>query len=702
MATATAAGWGVLRAEGGPAAAFDRAEVLRAAAALFDPEFSVELRGLPSGRSLVRPGGDLEALADCAARLSSDRGVYWCLNPVSIPAGADRAARKDDVVKRRWLLIDVDPARPADANATREEKAAAQAVTADVTDWLAARGWPAPAVVDSGNGWHLLYRIDLPADDGSHALLKALLAALAARFDTAGAVIDRKVYNAGRISKLPGTWARKGPHTPERPHRLASLWHLPDPVEVVPAGKVREAIDELSQAGVETVVEAAAPPADGRAWSVMTAGAAELDAWERAGRYVDSCGEAVSGENGHGKTMSVARGVVWGFALGVDRGLRLMLERYNSRCRPPWSERELLHKCEDAERTPDPSGRPRGYLLDEANPRWSDGRPTAPPGGGVRRPAIYRLSDLMAMQLPPPVWVVPGLLSEGLTILAGKPKLGKSWLALNMALTVAAGGKVLGQMEARPGAVLYLSLEDRLRRVQDRARKLLAGTGLEVSRRLSIAVEWPGQANGGLDEIALWAEREENPALVIIDVWQKFRPPAKGGGGYDQDYGAMGQLKAVIDEKRLSAMVVHHCKKAAAEDALEEVSGTNGLAGAADGVLVLSRARNENEGSLFVTGRDFEERKLAVVFDPKTFVWTSIGDAEARVQSVLGKKILDMLRSAGPGASFWPREITERLKADAANVRQTLMRLLDKGLVQRKGAGMYAWPEEGAGDAVAF
>jgi hypothetical protein len=723
---ASATSWGVLRAEGGQPAQLDRAEVLRACSVLFDPAHSVELRGLPSGRSFVRPGGDHAALADCAARLATDRGVYFCLNPVSIPAEADRAARVADVVRRRWLLIDIDPARPADTNATAGEKAAAQALMADLMDWLAARGWPMPAVIDSGNGWHLLYRIDTEADDPSRVLVREFLKALAARFDTDAARVDPSVHNASRISKLPGTWARKGPHSADRPHRLASVYHMPQPAEVVPAGKIREAIDELNQAGADTVVEGGPPPdadalrglamnADNfvqeapsapqpEGWGTLQADAGP-DAYERATHYVDTCGEAVSGAKGHSKTMSVARGVVWGFALGVDRGLRLMLDRYNSRCKPPWTEAELRHKCEDAEGTPDPSGRPRGYLLEEpGRAAWPNGKKTKAPEqpAGVKRPSIYRLSDLMEMQLPPPVWVVPGLLSEGLTILAGKPKLGKSWLALNVALTVAAGGKVLGQMEARPGAVLYLSLEDRLRRVQDRARKLLAGTGVAVSRRLSIAVEWPRQDSGGLDEIALWAEREENPSLVIIDVWQKFRPPTKGSGGYDQDYSAMGQLKSVIDEKRLSAIVVHHCKKAAAEDALEEVSGTNGLAGAADGVLVLSRARNENEGSLFITGRDFEEKKLAVLFDPKTFVWTSLGDAEYRVQSQLGKKVLDMLKSAGPGASFWPREITERLKAESSAVRTVLLRLLDKGLVQRKGAGMYSWPEEGAGDAVPF
>ena len=116
----TAVGWGVLVAPG--AATLDREEVLRACSVLFDPTHSVELRGLPSGRSFVRCGDRPDELAECASQLASDRGVYWCLNPVSIPPGTDRAARVGDIVKRRWLLIDIDPVRPADSSATIAEK----------------------------------------------------------------------------------------------------------------------------------------------------------------------------------------------------------------------------------------------------------------------------------------------------------------------------------------------------------------------------------------------------------------------------------------------------------------------------------------------------------------------------------------------------------------------------------------------------
>jgi hypothetical protein len=208
----------------------DLVEVRRALAVLADPSSGCELRGLPSGRSRVLSGGDLDGLAAAAGELSDDRGVYYCLNPV--PPDLGRAARVGDVLRRRWLLLDIDPVKPADhldSSATPDEHEAARGVALKVMDHLSGLGWPAPVLVDSGNGWHLLYRIDLPADSDSQVLLRRFLAVLAQAFDDpAAGRIDRAVHNASRIAKLPGTWARKGADTPERPHRLCRLVFAPE------------------------------------------------------------------------------------------------------------------------------------------------------------------------------------------------------------------------------------------------------------------------------------------------------------------------------------------------------------------------------------------------------------------------------------------------------------------------------------------
>ncbi len=232
-----------------PGTGVDVDEIRRALAVLVDPEHGVELRGLPSGRSRVHLGSDLDGLCRSAEELSDGAGVYWTLNPLRRGMAPDRAARVADVVSRRWLLLDIDRRKTKETkkfSATRTEKEAAQALALTCADFLAGLGWPAPVLVDSGNGWHLLYRVDLPADAVSQERLRLLLRALSARLDTSEADIDQAVHDAVRISKLPGTWARKGPDLPDRPWRMACLVRVPEPLEVVSDDLLKRAMDTLA------------------------------------------------------------------------------------------------------------------------------------------------------------------------------------------------------------------------------------------------------------------------------------------------------------------------------------------------------------------------------------------------------------------------------------------------------------------------
>jgi hypothetical protein len=179
----------------------------------------------------------LEDMAAAALEVSPHaRGVYFVLNPLKPDILARRCNRTDwaeegelaadrDVARRRWLLIDADPVRDSGVSATAAEKGEALRVIRAVRDHLRGRGWPAPVLADSGNGYHLLYRLDLPADDGG--LVKRILHALAARFDTPAVKVDQTVFNPARVCKLPGTWARKGDSTPDRPHRRSCLLEVP-------------------------------------------------------------------------------------------------------------------------------------------------------------------------------------------------------------------------------------------------------------------------------------------------------------------------------------------------------------------------------------------------------------------------------------------------------------------------------------------
>jgi len=160
------------------------------------------------------------------------KGVYFTLNPVDPDLQARRCNRiaragegeltKDvNVVKRRWLLVDADPVRDPLISASDAEKAKALDTICEVRSYLQSKGWPAPILADSGNGYHLLYPIDLPTNDGR--TVERVLKALAARFDNEHVKIDQSVFNPSRICKMPGTLARKGDHMPNRPHRCARV-----------------------------------------------------------------------------------------------------------------------------------------------------------------------------------------------------------------------------------------------------------------------------------------------------------------------------------------------------------------------------------------------------------------------------------------------------------------------------------------------
>ncbi len=186
---------------------------------------------------------DIGMLADAVVHLNDATGINFVPNRVD-PALLARAANRvrpvvkgghctgdGDIVRRHWLLVDLDPVRPSGISATDVEREAARDRSRAVHKALRSAGWPAPIAADSGNGFHLLFRVDLPADDDG--LVQACLESLAKEFDDDAVKIDTSVHNPARIWKLYGTAARKGDTTPDRPHRLAKIVHVPNELEIV-------------------------------------------------------------------------------------------------------------------------------------------------------------------------------------------------------------------------------------------------------------------------------------------------------------------------------------------------------------------------------------------------------------------------------------------------------------------------------------
>jgi hypothetical protein len=299
----------------------------------------------------------------------------------------------------------------------------------------------------------------------------------------------------------------------------------------------------------------------------------------------------------------------------------------------------------------------------------------------------YRADELMAIEFPAPKWAVPEVIAEGVTLLAGPPKVGKSWLSLGLGLAIASGAPALGSIATEPGPVLYLALEDTPRRLQSRMRKVLAGG--RPSGDLTLDTWCPTVSDGGAEYIAGWLEENPDARLVVIDVLTKVRgkPPPGASSAYEADYAAIGAIKRLADAYAVAVLLVHHVRKAASEDFLATVSGTNGLAGAADAVLVLERARARADGILHITGRDVAENDHALSFDLATGSWTMLdGSVEQHTMSDTRALIARYVRDY-PGSK--PAEIAAALGFGRDLVKQTCRRMVDDRQLTVQPGGAY-------------
>lgn len=299
---------------------------------------------------------------------------------------------------------------------------------------------------------------------------------------------------------------------------------------------------------------------------------------------------------------------------------------------------------------------------------------------------------------PPLAYAVPGLLPEGSTLLVGPPKIGKSWMVLGFALAIAAGGRALGQIRVPQRPVLYLALEDGHRRLQDRCRILLGTDPIPSKFEYLIAV-MPGTV---FPTIKAWLERhaDEPPGLVILDTLGKVMPPTLAGeSAYQRDYRIGSTIKRLCDEHPgLTLLVNHHDRKATSDDFVDSVSGTHGLAGAADTIITLTRQRHDAAGLLKVTGRDVVEGEYAVTLDGAG-AWRIDGtdlaaSADAavtrRATANLGDRQADVLThvNANP-EGVRAGDIASKLGLDAKQAGVYLGRLADAGKVVRLSRGLY-------------
>ena len=251
--------------------------------------------------------------------------------------------------------------------------------------------------------------------------------------------------------------------------------------------------------------------------------------------------------------------------------------------------------------------------------------------------------------------VIDGLLPAGTFLLAGAPKIGKSFLVLQMAYQVSMGEPFLG-FSSRQGTVLYLALEDTYERLQKR----LAQMTEQDSEHLILSV-FSETLDEGLTErlTDFWSEHTDT-VLIIIDTLQRVRGHTPDNGSYAADYDTLARLKEFSDTYGITVLVVHHTRKEGAEDVFNTISGTNGLMGAADGALILYKDRRTNSDAVLeAVGRDQQQLRLHISFDATHLRWALVEVETGRFKEPPNPLVELVSRLVNGENSSWSGTATE-------------------------------------------
>lgn len=646
------------------------AKILRTLS-LFRHDSTFEIRALKcdaSGNNATGFFNDPKSAADAVIRDIlrpglRPKGVYFTVNPCEISsvdppqlgsiAHRRKGATAEMITRRKWMFVDFDPSRPADANSTDAELELARDAMNQCRDVLMEKhGWSEPIVACSGNGFHLHWPIDLQCDEEADRLVKRALEGIATFGSTAGVKVDTTVHDRPRICRLFGTVNRKGPHTAERPQRLAELLEVPDYLaggwaDPLPRGKL-EAVALLAPddafAGLQI---------DGGRASHRGAAATNghhIDS--RRAKYVATLEPAVAGQGGHATAFSCVSRFVRGFDVRDEEAALRELQSWNSRCVPPWSDAELRHKISQAWQ--------KGH--DEVGGLLVDSRPERLPSGATQRQRLatgtlvrakdrdnfgrvisdngdsitvhfegkagqadveFKASDLVLADGAPadpasqpivkPVSirelkrqyptlrpaVAEGLFRRGEVVnLVSKSKVGKTWLTYDVALSVVTGGEMFGRFRCTPGRVLIIDYELHPENLANRIPQVVRAAGIdEEFEELVDAVSLRGRlmAIGDL-HASLAAIDRGRYSLVILDALYRALPP----GTSENDNAAIAQVYNTLDAYAAltdaAFLVVHHASKGdqSGKDVTDVGSGAGSQSRAADTHIILRPHEEES------------------------------------------------------------------------------------------------------------
>lgn len=285
----------------------------------------------------------------------------------------------------------------------------------------------------------------------------------------------------------------------------------------------------------------------------------------------------------------------------------------------------------------------------------------------IKRLQTIDADTLQSTAYEPVSFVVDDLLPQGLHLLAGAPKIGKSWLALWVCLCVAQG-KPLWTFATRPCEVLYLCLEDSFQRIQSRLFDLTE----DAPPTLHFAVMSQQLHNGLVEQIEQFLKEHPQTRLIVIDTLQRIRTVGNDASPYASDYRDIGVLKALADKHRIAILLVHHLRKMNDDDPMSMISGSTGLSGAADSTFVLQKSsRLANIASLHCTGRDIPDRTLKLEFGEEDHVWKLLEDSKtcssaSKISTLQLTKLLSELLRADSEYLGSPSALSAKIDPDGS------------------------------------
>ena len=633
----------------------DAEEVKKAITTLQQPEDVFEIRVIGTTKKDILSGYFRDADTLLAALDTIDlrqRNVYITLGKVKEECFARSQSERflknpqtssdSEIISYRWLFIDFDPVRSAGISSSDQELLVAEAMAEEVRCYLRELNFEEPVYALSGNGYHLLYRIDIPNDEQGRDLVAKCLKALSEIFDTEKVKIDTSNSNPSRICKLHGTLAQKGRSTKDRPHRMSRIMSSPDPVKVCSREALQQLANKVQETAPKPMTTVPRPRKEFDLIDFMSRhGMTYKEGSTGRGRMfmLDECPFDPSHKDGDAKIFLYPDGAI-AFKCHHNSCQRYRWQDVREKFEPGVYDREVNQLDDDRY--------DEGYkqhrivvAAEKALQKTKQKKQTK-----IRK--LKNAAKLLSENHPEPIVFIGcesevPLLTEGTCILSAKPKLGKSWFALSMCLALANGDDFLGY-KTRKCSTLYLDLETSAALQQKRIRKALKGA--KPPSNFYIDGETNKLDDGFVEQIEAYLEEDPHIGVVVVDVFQVIRTGNKSikETEYEHAYRDITPLNELANKRHIAIILVCHDRKAVdPDDPFSNILGSTGLQGAAAQMIVMYRKSKDRPIHVSVKSKTVDGLpELDLKFE--NAVWEVVENADD--PDAERKRILEQYRSS--------------------------------------------------------